>query len=639
VANERTRTTLVARRDNDKINQIEGGVDYMTFSEIITSTRQAAELPCIPPSEVCDESFGLVQRWEFELDKKDRRQRTPSELKFAYHMFNRFNSQQSMTKPVILACPPGYGKSTGLKTFLYYTVRTDPTYGAIVVKEKIEELEALAQFINGEHGRFAYYIKGSDKYDTREQYDAQFGEQERYPIVLMSMEQLRLQTVKNGLKDFGSHELQGTNRKIHRGNLFIDERPKLTVSSLVSAQDLTKFMQDIRMIGVDQYEGTYELLRELRNRIEDADLEHGDKVPANEGFKLPQSLKAALFARYGHDDVAKLRALETLIGDGGSVDNLHGTLKYSSTIRIAYDWTVYNTFIMDGTGRFDPNYITKDNDFTVLAPPPEHHGENMVFHFCDEYLFSGNQLKQGKVNVPNVVSECERIQNKHCGQLLIVGTKDYIEALTPHFEGRKDEFKLKHYDGGRGSNDYKDNDTAIYIGNMFKGEYVYRGATEVLLDGFVEREIKAGTTPGKHGIKLDDPLVAEYRDLDQAVDFTQEINRMRANNKSQDVNIYVLNKDRSMMDLIYAEYPKARQESYSPVDKLVISKETNFDRVVEFLRTMVHGQEIAKKQVREQLGIKAETFKDITQSDELKQVCTELGIEMTRYKFKKNGGM
>jgi hypothetical protein len=609
----------------------------MTFNQIIMGTREVAHLSSVPPSKYDRETHALVEQWEVELDKKDRRQRTPSELMFAYHMFDGFKEQQTLTKPVILACPPGYGKSTGLKTFLHHIVRTDPTYGAIVVKEKIEDLEALAYYINAENGRYAYYIKGSDKYDTREQYDTQFAEQERYPIVLMSMEQLRLQTVKNGLKDFGSFELHGTNRKIRRGNLFIDERPKLTVSSLISAQDLTKFMQDIRMVGADQYEGTYELLRELRNRIEDTGLEHGDRVPAHEGFKLPQSLKAALFARYGHDDVAKFRALETLIAEGGSVDNMHGTFKYSSTIRIAYDWTVYKTFIMDGTGRFDPNYITKDNDFTVLAPPPEHHGENMVFHFCDEYLFSGNQLKQGKVNVPNVVSECERIQLKHGGQLLIVATKDYIEALSPHFKGNE-AFKLKHYDGGRGSNDYRDNDTAVYIGNMFKGEYVYRGATEVLLDGFVEREVKAGTTPGKHGIKLDDPLVAEYRDLDQAVDFTQEINRMRANNKSQDVNIYVLNKDRSMMDLIYAEYPKARQESYSPVDKLIHSESTQEDMVIEFLKSMVHGQEIAKKQVREQLGVKEDNFKKIMKGDRIKDVCKELGIEIARYKFKKNGG-
>ncbi|MCM3732735.1 DEAD/DEAH box helicase family protein [Fictibacillus nanhaiensis] len=608
-----------------------------TFNEIITGSREVAELHSVPPSKYDRETHGLVERWEIELSTEDRRQRTSSELLFAYHMFEWFKSEQTLTKPVILACPPGYGKSTGLRTFLHHIVRTDPTYGAIVVKEKVEDIEALANYINGEHGRFAYYIKGSDRYETREQYDIQFAEQERYPIVLMTMEQLKLQTVKNGLKDFGRFVLQGTKRKIRRGNLFIDERPKLSVSTLISTQDLTKFMEGIRSVGVDQYKGTYELLRELRNKLEDTNLKHGDKTPAYEGFQFPQSLKAVLFARYGHDDVAKFRALETLIAEGGAVDNMHGTFKYSSTIRIAYDWTVYNTFIMDGTGRFDPNYITKDNDFTVLAPPPEHRGENMVFHFCDEYLFSGNQLRQGKISIDNVVRECKRIQEKHRGQLLIVATKEYIESLVPHFEGDV-SFKLKHYDGGRGSNDYRDIDTAVYIGNMFKGEYVYRGATEVLLEGLVDRGFQAGTTVGKSGIKLDDPLVAEYRDLDQAVDFTQEINRMRANNKEQDVNIYVLNKDRSMMDLIYREYPKARQEAYSPIDKLVISEGSQEDLVIEFLKTMVHGQEIAKKLVREQLGIKSDNFKKIMKSDRVKQVCRELGVENNKFKFKKNGG-
>jgi hypothetical protein len=612
----------------------------MTINEIMTDTRQVTELPSVKPSQYDATTEQLVRLWEIELADHDDRQRTPNELMFAYHLFSAWKSEHKMERPAIVACAPGYGKSTALKVFLHEKVRQESYFGAIIVKEKLNDLEELANYINGEGGRYAYYIKGSDKFDTREDYEKQFANQEHYNVVLMSMEQFRLQTVKGSLNNFGSFKPRGSRYKTRRDLLVIDERPKLVISKLVTAEDITKFMADVRRVGADQYPETYELLRTLRNKLEDVDVMHGDKLTPQsidpERFKFPGELKSILYASYSPDQIAKFRALESLVSEGGTIENIKGNIRYSITIKMAYDWNVYNTFIMDGTGRFDPNYITKDSDFTVLAPPPEHDGSNMIFHFCDEYLFSKSQLGNGKIDLNNVANECERIQQKHGGQLLVVSNKEYVEALTTYFEG-KDSIKLKHYDGGRGSNDYKDIDTAIYIGNMFKGEYVYRGAAEVLLEGFVERVIEAGTTVGSYGVRLNDPLAQEYRDYDQAVDFTQEINRMRANNKDNEVNIYVLNKDEPMMQLIYREYPKAQQRTYTPMVKLDLTKDTNEDRIVGFLKTMVHGQEITKKLVREKLGINANTFKDVMKGNRVKCVCLELGIEISKFKFKKNG--
>lgn len=67
------------------------------------------------------------------------------------------------------------------------------------------------------------------------------------------------------------------------------------------------------------------------------------------------------------------------------------------------------------------------------------------------------------------------------------------------------------------------------------------------------------------------------------------------------------------------------------------SKETQEDLVIEFLKSMTHGQEITKKQVREKLGVKPDNFKKIMKGDRIKDVCKSLGIEISKFKFKKNG--
>ena len=204
--------------------------------------------------------------------------------------------------------------------------------------------------------------------------------------------------------------------------------------------------------------------------------------------------------------------------------------------------------------------------------------------------------------------------------------------MEPYFKDNE-SIKLKHYDGGRGTNDYEGIDTAVYIGNLFKGDYVYRGATQQLLDGRLDRELKPTATLTKNGLRLDDDLAQEYRELDQAVNFIQELNRTRPNNKEHEVNFYILNKDHGMMDLIYRDYPKAGKRTYAPLYKLLATKETYEDKVIEFLKTMVQGQEFTKGIIRERLGINQDTFKKILQSAKLKAVCKELDIEITKFKF------
>ena len=383
-----------------------------TFTEIIEQTRGVATFPDVFEGNLDTER--LLRKWVIELTEQGARQRKPQELMFAYHIFEEWKKERKLTRPVIVAAEPGFGKSTMLKTFLRDRVRSrdqygrvigqSETFGAIIVKQKLDDIEALSEYINADNfttplvkrNSYAYYIQGyNPEIMTRQDYEKQFVAQEHYNVVLMTMEQFRLQTIKENLYKFTHFTPEGSKWKVRRNLLIIDEKPKIVITDTLTVQDITRIMGDIRRVSGHAYTKDYELLKSLRDRLEAPDVSKGEAIKPEsqeaKQFAFTHDLKNALYVNYDIDEITKLRALETLVNQGGTIEVVNGNAMYATTIKIAYDWTVHSTFIMDGTGRFDPDYID-DDGYTVLAPPLEHDGSNIVFNFCDDYLFSKGQL-------------------------------------------------------------------------------------------------------------------------------------------------------------------------------------------------------------------------------------------------------
>jgi len=137
----------------------------------------------------------LVFDWAIELGKHGHTPK-PNENLFAYNTFKLWQQSGVLDLPVIVGAQPGFGKSTMLTVYLRYMVRNYPdTFGAIIVKERIEDMKRLADEVNGDkvdgplfrQDKYAYFIQGFDEDQmTREHYEEQFTVQSNYNVVIMT---------------------------------------------------------------------------------------------------------------------------------------------------------------------------------------------------------------------------------------------------------------------------------------------------------------------------------------------------------------------------------------------------------------------------------------------------------------------
>src|SRR5699024_8496673 len=140
---------------------------------------------------------------------------TPKEAEFATMTFNAWLRDRALDRPLVLAAPPAFGKSAMLSMYLrMMTCNFPDTFGAVVVKERLEDLEQLQREINESCGtERAFLIRGysNEKDDdgnvmSRLEYSEQFHKQREYNVLLMTTKQLERQAMRDNLEAFTSFE-------------------------------------------------------------------------------------------------------------------------------------------------------------------------------------------------------------------------------------------------------------------------------------------------------------------------------------------------------------------------------------------------------------------------------------------------
>lgn len=262
---------------------------------------------------------------------------TISDLRFAEMTFYTWLCGKTYERPIIIAAPPAFGKSTMLSVFLRYMVRKYKTFGAVVVKEKIEDLERLAHEINNDtvsedgtvfrRNNYAYLIQGYDSnIMTRTEYVEQFKTQEKYPILLLTQKMLELQTLRGNLKKFNTFSRDTISQNDYpRRLLLIDEKPSLTVSRTLTTVQLNSLVDEIRSISigasgkVQKYvSSTLEVINELRSVMENTrDMETYKLSPLRPRYKLHYKLLRDINKVGRTKTLENLKAFERAVAGGG----------------------------------------------------------------------------------------------------------------------------------------------------------------------------------------------------------------------------------------------------------------------------------------------------------------------------------
>ncbi|SIS54100.1 hypothetical protein [Salimicrobium flavidum] len=573
---------------------------------------------------------------------------TPSENMFAYQTFKLWQQTGVLDLPVIVGAQPGYGKSTMLTVFLRYMVRNQPnTFGAIVVKERVEDIKRLADEINEEGtqngltqmNNYAYYIRGYNSEEmTREHYEEQFTTQAQYNVVIMTTKQFELQALRDKLGKFGRFkDSRGMNRP--RRTLLIDEKPSLVVSHKLGYDELNGLKSKVirasheatgdREPYVDK---VLSLVNEVSQSLEAHKIPGRFRYdPIKPNYMIPRKLLGHFAEVFGVSDLQELRAFERVVGYGGELNFQNGRIEIVSTFYLHYEITEYNTFIMDGTGDLDPEYIGRD--FNLFMPEQKPDLTNVTFHLCKQYGMSKTSIREhNPKSIENISAEIKRIVEGEEGKTLIVTNAEFVPQLEQKVPASEYNVVFKHYDGGRGTNNYADADNAIFIGVLNKGSSYYATAAQAVAGDRLGETLGIEQEKSGGRYRFTDERVEEYKSLDVAVEMVQETHRIRANKKTKPVNIYVFYNDERTLQHITEAYEGATIREHKPVSKL-IGAETTADAIVRYFREMETGEQIKQSRIYKDLDVHRNTFTKAVETDRVVQAMKEMNVTKEKTKY------
>ena len=568
---------------------------------------------------------------------------TESETRYVANLFLKWQETRTIDKPVIIAAPPAFGKSTMLGVFLRNMCRRDHgQFSAIVVKERVADVQALVDEINGGvlEGKYAYAIRGYDKETmTREEYSEQFNEFVYYNVVVMTTKQFELQTMKKNLSKFTAFT-NAYSKSYPRRLLLIDEKPALVLNHSLTTREINAFMADVQEASQQcnrktpaYYIKTLDLVNEIRTILERGEELPGKRLKAiKPGYRVPRQMEQDFSKTHGHERLSILRAFEYIVGFGGVFDVKRAIATISVTQAVHYQYTLFNTFILDGTGSKDPDYMT--NDFYLTMPSEMPTYENVTFHVCNTYNLSRTALDKTPEKLQGVADMIRDIARKKESPTLVVTYKTHKDALAKLLEG--ENVIMKHFDGGRGSNAYTAADTAIYVGNLFKGTSYYSATTQEIAGTRLGAEIDASYDSSSTGITFREGIVNEYRDLDMAVNMVQETNRLRASRKQQDVDIYIFTKYDAMLKHLVEAYPGAKRCEYAPIQRLS-GKETSVDTIIKYFAEMPDGSKVKGSSIYKALGFSSKTLKRALEESRVIEAMQLYGIIKEKTSFVKQG--
>lgn len=571
------------------------------------------------------------------------------DLAFASGMVAAWNAPDDMDHPVVFAAECGFGKSTLLEVYLRYMTATDPQFGAIVVKQKKDEVEALTNAINrndsvepgrvGVRHRRAFAIRGYDpsvmSYESHRQ---QFSRQAYNPIVVMTAEMFARQSSMRVLDRFSSFYDRDEQRRPRR-LLVIDERPVLTRTHSVSVEDINRLIEDVRVIthqpnqrmGSSARRGINRDFREflsyaqkLRSNLEEC--EGRDRMPPIDfDYVLPDSLRRLWADHYEGVDFEALATFEGTVRYGGMIylrRNITPVVTVSH--RVYYEWTAFRPFILDATAATDPYYAA--GNFVVMEAPNPHAYSNVQFHVCTGENLSKSFFENHHQSFEEVAGMVREIADKH-RKTMVVFYKEHLPQLEGYLaeDIQAGRVVTKHFDSGRASNDYKDCDAAVFLGWLLKGEAYYPQVASAIYDELLSYESWVDMT----GVHYRDTRVESFKVGELVTERIQDVHRIRPRSSDYPVSVYLFHRDEQVLGKIIGNFPGAHRREFIPRRQLK-GPSKNVSNLIEFFRSMAPGSRVKSKEIYESLGIHRNTFASLQADGDVIEAMSALGVYRER---------
>lgn len=627
----------------------------MTSISTTLSVKQPLKLPAIAQEH---ERYinELVAKWGDMAKNHNELERD-----FIGRLMHVWQGNTKYERPILVNAAPGLGKSTSLATFLYANVRRDMYFGALIVKEKLDDCEALAAAINeGASRPYALAIKGSNKFADKRLYAQQYDDALNYPIVIISTKMLETRAVCGDLIEKLQPFVNVMGESLKRRVLIIDERPTIaqqfsinTDTINAAASTLIKAFTHTDEAATITAQRLMSHINLLRGYLEDISLDSVQpgkplKLPPFEpDFTIPRAIYRAYRKTQNNEQIETLVHLEHIIRNGGYLD-IQQTPVITDSVVVTYPFDEFNAVtILDGTCEIDMKYLA----FESYITKPDHVRKypNVTFFESNEMNFSRSYLRNIEVDDKADAAAVEYYQKflystitfaietseKNDGKTLIylnkTATFDELEKLTE----KNASIGTKYFDSGRSSNEYTSFDNAIFMGVLsVPSTSIGSEANAILSNQTAGQALNINSSPRKGlGMQFENATVDAFYRNDIVVRTVQEIMRLRPGSEPlRPVTITLIHQSDDIRNGIIDALPGAKRERVYVRSKLV-GNQTAADKLAEFISKMQPGDKIKSSVIQREIGVHRNTMKTAAESEQVQDAMKENRVVKEKTKF------
>jgi hypothetical protein len=492
----------------------------------------------------------------------------------------------------------------------------------------------------------------------------QFSEQVNSPIVAMSNARLYNYLSENKLKEFVQWK-KVDNIEVKREVLIIDEKPKLENTDDIDMEIISEMIASINEIP--QYNETIKSsvrllkkeLLEAQTKITELMSKNIDNRNAiiyeNQSSFFSSQFKENWSKYYRFKYRYKINTIETLLTRGGLWCKTQNRMYFKLLEYINFDWSIgINTVIFDATAESDPSY---SEIFNYLDINDYKKYEHLQFCVIDDN-FSKSALKDKPEKIKAVTDWIKR-DIEHKGKTYVVTYMEYSPVVTEQLQGRdrivfdKKNGKdiVPYFNNTKGKNMWQDCNQMVHIGwNRYPSDeylasylsvfgfdalrekyYTYidnEKACEYLITGYVKQE--------NHDFVVDN--IVFHRLCKIVSDFEQEIFRtkLRDFGSDEDVTVYIFMPDARILSMLKQRFLGCKIDKIT-VPELNVFKlenrknnEDNKELNLYLWLSSWDGQPKMIKELKQELGISDDYWKDLKKKPMIKDICDSKKVEQVR---------
>lgn len=556
----------------------------------------------------------------------------------------------------VIPLPMGYGKSTILATVVGELARTQPDFGCIIVKERVDDLKALRRELTDYDEfdeaitKYSYLWRGFSEDACRKGYSKEeyrrcptCGQEDCpvkkarkaqgfYPVLLITHERLFRKANSDDLLNGMTEWVDRDGARHTRRFLFIDERPKFIPVSRFPTVDFAIFIEELRTLDKGSALGIDVDLIERRGRHYLAGMVEGKTNVLCDAEMVSQlkQVEGVWWRQYDGDKPELLSNFMCFFAQGGYLDRRKDGEKDSKKVTVSwvtdYVFKDYATVILDGTAAMDLTYPSN----VIMAPLGKQpilmrDCSRVAVWNCSDMSLSMHTATREKLD-KFVIPEVKRIQE--CGRTLVICHKKNEKYLREQLSGCRN-VTIGHFNALKGSNDFRDCINVFFAGTLNFGDPYYAEKARRVI-GSNSLSFEAKTLQRRH--RFVDDRVDSIRANDMAVNRLQDIMRCVLRNPyyQEPVSVYMF-EDAKVAEAVAQALPNSTLRKYElGVFDYGPSQTILIELIDEYFLTT--GREVPKTELRSALSsaigeeVSKQRFNELMKTKAVQEHLHLLGI-------------